>query len=50
MSGETARWLDARVQSVTRSHQRVDAHLILALPLLMPPLEEQRRVADFLGD
>lgn len=40
--------LDARVQSVTRSHQRVDPSDIMHLLVSLPPLGEQRRIADFL--
>ncbi|MGW9307772.1 restriction endonuclease subunit S [Saccharomonospora azurea] len=44
----TRRTLDSRVQSVTRSHQRVDPADIARLRLRPPPVEEQRRIADFL--
>lgn len=40
--------LDARVQSVTRSHQRVDPSDITHLMVVVPELEEQFRIADFL--
>ncbi|MGY5007337.1 restriction endonuclease subunit S [Streptomyces sp. 900105755] len=40
--------LDARVQSVTRSHQRVAPEDITHLNVAVAPLPEQRRIADFL--
>ncbi|WP_129848499.1 hypothetical protein [Streptomyces sp. SCA2-2] len=40
--------LDARVQSVTRSHQRVAPEDITHLNVAVAPLAEQRRIADFL--
>ncbi|OXR40737.1 hypothetical protein B7C42_07161 [Nocardia cerradoensis] len=40
--------LDARVQSVTRSHQRVAPEDVLHLHIDLPGLGEQRRIADFL--
>lgn len=40
--------LDARVQSVTRSHQRVTPEDVLHLNIELPDLEEQRRIAEFL--
>jgi type I restriction enzyme S subunit len=40
--------LDSRVQSVTRSHQRVAPEDITHLNVVVPPLEAQRRIADFL--
>lgn len=49
-SAAATAWLDARVQSVTRSHQRVDPELILHLPLLESRSHRQRRIADFLDD
>ena len=49
LASETTRlYLDARVQSVTRSHQRVTPELVRRLPVSLPPLDEQRRIADFL--
>ena len=49
-SQATASWLDARAQSVTRSHQRVEADVVLRL--LLPDMQgaEQCRIADFLDD
>jgi type I restriction enzyme S subunit len=49
-SEATAACLDARVQSVTRSHQRVEAEVVLRL--LLPGLDShhQRHVADFLDE
>ncbi|MGW1730031.1 restriction endonuclease subunit S [Streptomyces sp. NPDC001999] len=40
--------LDARVQSVTRSHQRVAPEDITHLNVAVAPPAEQRRIADFL--
>ncbi|MDX3356376.1 hypothetical protein PV703_24320 [Streptomyces sp. ME01-24h] len=40
--------LDARVQSVTRSHQRVAPEDITHLSVAVAPLAAQRRIADFL--
>ncbi|WP_406337697.1 hypothetical protein [Streptomyces sp. NBC_00649] len=40
--------LDSRVQSVTRSHQRVAPEDITHLNVAVAPLAEQRRIADFL--
>lgn len=49
LSSETVRqYLDARVQSVTRSHQRVSPELVMHLQLACPPFDEQCRIADFL--
>ncbi|MFD7937770.1 restriction endonuclease subunit S [Streptomyces sp. NPDC059755] len=44
----TRQTLDAQVQSVTRSHQRVAPEDVTHLNLELPPLDEQRRIADFL--
>lgn len=40
--------LDARVQSVTRSHQRVDPSDITHLSVMVPGIAEQRRIVRFL--
>jgi type I restriction enzyme S subunit len=49
LTSETTRlWLDANVQSVTRSHQRVTPELVRHLKFAIPPPDEQRRIADFL--
>ncbi|MCU7823229.1 restriction endonuclease subunit S [Kitasatospora sp. DSM 101779] len=40
--------LDSRVQSVTRSHQRVAPEEITHLQVAVPALEEQRRIVEFL--
>jgi type I restriction enzyme S subunit len=49
LSAENVRQeLDSMVQSVTRSHQRVSPEQIMRLKVPVPPLEEQRRIADFL--
>ncbi|MEH0844945.1 restriction endonuclease subunit S [Micromonospora sp. CPCC 205711] len=45
---KTRQSLDAQVQSVTRSHQRVSPEDILRLVVSVPELEEQRRIANFL--
>jgi len=50
LAESTRQHLDARVQSVTRSHQRVDPEVVTSLRLGVPAVEEQRRVADFLDD
>ena len=42
--------LSAIVQSVTRSHQRVNPADILKLPWKWPPLDTQRRIARFLDE
>ena len=42
--------LSAIVQSVTRSHQRVDPSDILKLPWKWPPLDTQQRIARFLDE
>ena len=42
--------LSAIVQSVTRSHQRVNPEDILKLPWKWPPLDTQRRIARFLDE
>ncbi|MFE6698412.1 restriction endonuclease subunit S [Streptomyces sp. NPDC057718] len=49
LQSETVRQeLDSQVQSVTRSHQRVSPEDITHLSVQIPPLDEQRRIADFL--
>ena len=40
--------LDSMVQSVTRSHQRVSPEDITHQLVALPPVSEQRRIADFL--
>lgn len=40
--------LDARVQSVTRSHQRVSPSDVTHLSVKVPPVAEQRRITGFL--
>ncbi|MFE2591360.1 restriction endonuclease subunit S [Streptomyces anthocyanicus] len=47
-SEATRQVLDSQVQSVTRSHQRVAPEDITHLPVRLPSLDEQRRIADFL--
>ncbi|MCX5295833.1 restriction endonuclease subunit S [Streptomyces sp. NBC_00193] len=49
-SEATRQALDSQVQSVTRSHQRVAPEDIKRLSIDLPPVEEQRRIADFLDD
>lgn len=48
LSETTRQALDAEVRSATRSHQRVDPEVITHLRVPAPPLDEQRRIADFL--
>ncbi|MFH9396659.1 restriction endonuclease subunit S [Streptomyces sp. NPDC017556] len=49
LQSETVRQeLDSQVQSVTRSHQRVSPEDVTHLSVQIPPLDEQRRIADFL--
>ncbi|MZG18049.1 restriction endonuclease subunit S [Streptomyces sp. SID5914] len=48
-SEATRQVLDSQVQSVTRSHQRVAPEDITHLPVRLPSLDEQRRIADFLN-
>lgn len=47
-SESTRQHLDSQVQSVTRSHQRISPEDVTHLSVRLPPLEEQRRIADFL--
>jgi type I restriction enzyme S subunit len=47
-SEEVRQELDARVQSVTKSHQRVGPDDIAKLWIVVPDLDVQRRIADFL--
>ncbi|MFF1357384.1 restriction endonuclease subunit S [Streptomyces sp. NPDC058297] len=44
----TRQTLDSQVQSVTRSHQRVAPEDITHLSLRLPPIVQQRHIADFL--
>jgi type I restriction enzyme, S subunit len=49
LSSETTRlYLDANVQSVTRSHQRVTPELVRHYQFRLPPLDRQQRITDFL--
>lgn len=49
MSAESTRQqLAANVRSVTRSHQRVEPEIVARLPVPEMPIQEQRRIADFL--
>ncbi len=48
LADTTLHELDSRVNSVTRSHQRIRPEVLLHLPVATPPLEEQRAIADFL--
>lgn len=50
LSETTRQLLDSKVQSVTRSHQRVDPLHVTRLAIPAPGLEEQRRIADFLDE
>ena len=46
---ETVRqYLDSRVQSVTRSHQRVRPEVLMKMNLLIPDRHSQRAIADYL--
>ena len=46
---ETVRqYLDSRVQSVTRSHQRVRPEILMQMNFLVPEAQEQRAIADYL--
>jgi type I restriction enzyme S subunit len=47
-SESVRQYLDARVQSVTRSHQRVNPSDITHMSIRVPSTEEQRRIADCL--
>ncbi|MER7107778.1 restriction endonuclease subunit S [Streptomyces sp. NPDC000229] len=44
----TRQVLDSQVQSVTRSHQRVAPEDVTHLPVRLPSMDEQRRIANFL--
>ncbi|MFP5309104.1 MAG: restriction endonuclease subunit S [Actinomycetes bacterium] len=47
-SERTRRLLDSQVRSATKSHGRVEFDAIWSLPVPVPPLETQRRIADYL--
>lgn len=47
-SEASRQFFDANVRSVTRSHQRVEPDVIARTPVPDIPLDEQRRIADFL--
>jgi len=47
-SEASRQFFDANVRSVTRSHQRVEPDVIARTPVPDIPLNEQRRIADFL--
>jgi type I restriction enzyme S subunit len=47
-SETTRRYLDANVQSVTRSHQRVTPELVRHYQFRLPPVDKQKHIADFL--
>ncbi|GGQ30970.1 hypothetical protein GCM10010266_62800 [Streptomyces griseomycini] len=47
-SEATRQALDSQVQSVTRSHQRVAPEDVTHLPIRLPSLDEQHRIAQFL--
>ena len=47
-SEPTRRALDSQVRSATKSHGRVEFEAIWSLPVPVPPLEEQRRIASYL--
>ena len=44
----TRQYLDARVQSVTRSHQRIRPETLMKMSLQVPNLEQQRATTDYL--
>src|ERR1051325_6663187 len=48
LSDKVTKLLSSRVQSVTRSHQRVSPEDITKLPWAWPPKEEQQQIAAFL--
>jgi len=48
LSESTRQLLDANVRSVTRSHQRVEPEIVARAPIPDIPVDEQRRIADFL--
>lgn len=48
LAEDISQHLAGRVQSVTRSHQRVDQYVIRKLWIDLPTLEEQQRIADYL--
>jgi type I restriction enzyme S subunit len=48
VSERTRQFLDAAVQSVTRSQQRVDPSLLTKMWVILPPLRQQKAIADFL--
>ncbi len=48
LSESTRQFLDAHVQSVTRSHQRIRPEHLLKMPLSLPSPAQQRAIADYL--
>ena len=48
LAESTRQFLDARVQSVTRSHQRVRPEHLTKMSIDLPDVSEQRAIADFL--
>lgn len=48
LSDKVTKMLSSRVQSVTRSHQRVSPEDITRLPWAWPPADEQKHIAAFL--
>ncbi len=48
LSESTRQLLDANVRSVTRSHQRVEPDVVARVPIPDLPIDDQRRIADFL--
>ena len=48
LSERIRQYLDSRVQSVTRSHQRIRPEVLLKMRVRVPALSEQRAIADYL--
>ena len=48
LAESTRQYLDSRVQSVTRSHQRIRPEILMKLPISAPDLPQQQAIADYL--
>ena len=48
LAESTRQYLDSRVQSVTRSHQRIRPEILMKLPISTPDLPQQQAIADYL--
>ena len=48
LAESTRQYLDSRVQSVTRSHQRIRSEILMKLPISTPDLPQQQAIADYL--